>query len=311
MPGSLRCMSSWTKPGEAKVARWRRGYFLLAWVVGGWLSALLIAPHARWWIEEHNHRTTGPSYGLANDAATALAAALDKPTRLAELVGGPEPKPEASCELTWTDREKTYVYAQRASRATPETAWRSVTMAGRAVLGRYVADLWAGDCKAEGTYHEKDCTVVERVRMVERQESAVAAPTAATAPVPLLAGQCVLGAFAAKPGVVGRYKVTLPAEREITVRAFVIPATAFLSYRLSLAGQEAPHVEKESTVFRSLGQGEYDLEVTLLPAVGAADLPGQYSLQVHWGRGVGPRCPIPGFDEGNCYSAGVRSKGQP
>ena len=145
--------------------------------------------------------------------------------------------------------------------------------------------------------------------MVERQEIPVASPPAGT--VPLLAGECALGTFAAKPGVVGRYKVTLPAEREITVRAFVIPATAFLSYRLSLRGQDAPHVEKESTIFRSLGQGEYDLEVTLLPAVGTVDLPGEYSLQVHWGRGVGPRCPIPGFDENDCYGAGARGGGHP
>ena len=286
----------------------RRGLFLVAWVVGGWLAALVAAPHVRWWIEEHNHRTTGSSYGLANDAATALAAALDQPARVAELVGGPESESgsNASCALTWTDREKTYVYAQRASRAAPETAWRAVTIPGKAILGRYVADLWAGDCRHPGAYYKKDCTVVERVRLVERQEIPVAAmPAGAT---PLLAGQCTLGAFVGKPGVVGRYKVSLPADREITVRAFVIPATAFLSYRLSLRGQDAPHVGKENTVFRSLGQGEYDLEVTLLPAVGAADLPGEYSLQVHWGRSVGPRCPIPGFDESNCYT-GARDGG--
>ncbi len=287
----------------------RRGLSLVAWVVGGWLAALVAVPHLRWWIEEHNHRTTGPSYGLANDAAASLAAALDQPARVAELVAVPEsePTPATSCELTWTDREKTYVYAQRASRAAPETAWRAVTVAGKAILGRYVADLWAGDCREKGSDYKRDCTVVERARLVERREIPVApSPDRAT---PLLPGECTLGTFAGKPGIVGRYKVTLPAEREITVRAFVIPATAFLAYRLSLRGQDAPHVDKESTMFRSLGQGEYDLEVTLLPAVGAADLPGEYSLQVHWGRAVGPRCPIPSFDESNCY--GVPGGKQP
>jgi hypothetical protein len=289
----------------------RRGLWLIVWVVGGWLAALVAAPHLRWWLEEHNHRTTGPSFGLANDAATVLAAVLDQPARVAELVGGSEfePTPNATCALTWTDREKTYVYAQRAPRATPETAWRAVTVAGRTILGRYAADLWAGDCRTPGAYYKRDCTVVERVRLVDRQEMPAPSPSAGA--VPLLAGQCTRANFAAKPGVVGRYKVTLPAEREITVRAFVIPATAFLSYRLSLRGQDAPHVGKENTVFRSLGQGEYDLEVTLLPAAGTSDLPGQFSLQVHWGRAVGPRCPIPGFDETDCYGGGTRDGGQP
>ena len=270
--------------------------------------ALIVAPHLRWWIEEHNHRTTGPSFGLANDAASALAAALDQPAHVAELVGDPVPTPETSCELTWTDQEKTYVYAQRAARATPETAWRAVTVPGKAILGHYVADLWAGDCREKGSYYKKDCTVVERVRLVGQELSLGGPPASST---PLLAGQCTVAAFAAKPGVVGRYKVTLPADREITVRAFVIPATAFLSYRLSLRGQDAPHIGKENTVFRSLGQGEYDLEVTLLPAVGTADVPGEYSLQVHWGRAVGLRCPIPGFDERDCYGARARDGGHP
>ena len=289
----------------------RLGLFLLLWVVGGWLAALVAAPTVRAWIEEHNARTVGPSHGLSNDAASVLAAALDEPSRVAELVGSPATASEAgaTCALTWTDREKTYVYAKRASRAAPETAWRAVTIAGRTILGRYAADLWAGNCAAEDAYYAKDCTVVERVRLVERREMAVAAPAKTGVPVPLLPGQCSLEAFPGKPGVVARYKVTLPATREITVRAFVLPATAFLSYRLSLRGQDAPHLDGESTMFRSLGEGEYDLEVTLLPAVGAADLPGQYSLQVHWGRGVGPRCPIPGFDEHNCY--GIPGGGKP
>jgi len=135
--------------------KWRRRLLLVLWVVGGWLAALVAAPHLRWWIEEHNHRTTGPSYGLANDAASALAAYLDQPARVAELVGGTGPGSADSCELTWTDRKKTYVYAQRALRAAPESAWRAVTVPGKATLGRYVADLWSGDCRAPGADYEK------------------------------------------------------------------------------------------------------------------------------------------------------------
>ena len=95
------------------------------------------------------------------------------------------------------------------------------------------------------------------------------------------------------------------------MRAFVLPATAFLSYRLTLQGREAPLVDGESTVFRSVGEGEYELEVTLLSVEGAGEVPGEYSLQVHWGKAVGPRCPIPGFDERDCYCQGSRDGGRP
>src|SRR5450759_5123621 len=191
--------------------KWRRRLLLVLWVVGGWLAALVAAPHLRWWIEEHNHRTTGPSYGLANDAAMSLGAALDDPKRMAELAGVPvaELLPKSSCELTWTDREKAYVHAQRASRAVPETAWRAVTVPGKAMLGRYSADLWAGDCRTPGADYESPCTKVERVGLVERRELAAATSGAAGASAPLLPGQCALGAFDGKPGIVGRYRVCL------------------------------------------------------------------------------------------------------
>ena len=301
-------MTSPSQAGDTKPPRWSRRQRLIAWVGGGWLFALVLAPWARGCLEEVNVRTTGPGYGLANDAASAVAAALDDPARVAELLGGPGSVPEAgtSCTLTWTEHEKTYVYAQRASRAAPRAVWRAVTVGGQAFLGRYTADLWAGDCRRRGSYYRKDCTVVDRVRLIERREVAIAAPakTDPARPVAILPGQCVLGSFASKPGVVGRYKVKLPADREITVRAFVIPATAFLSYRLSLHGRDAPHVEGESMMFRSTGAGDYDLEVSLLPTFDGGELAGEFSLQVHWGRGVGERCPIPGFDEQSCYGGG-------
>ncbi|MBN2574252.1 MAG: hypothetical protein JXP73_06785, partial [Deltaproteobacteria bacterium] len=268
----------------------RRVILLAVWVLGGWLTALVLVPRFRLWLEEHNQRTAGPAFGLANDVAMSLAAALDDPKRKAELaaVTASELLPEAACELTWTDREKTYVHAVRPTRAAPETAWRAVTVPGKAVLGRYSADLWAGDCRTPGADYESPCTKVERLRLVERREMALPAPATAGGATPLLPGQCALGAFGGKPGIIGRHRVTLPAEREITVRAFVLPATAFLSYRLTLQGKEAPHVNGENTVFRSVGEGEYDLEVTLLSVEGARELPGEYSLQVHWGKAVGP-----------------------
>ena len=298
-------MSPALEPGDTKRPRWSRRQRLIAWVGGGWLFGLVVAPWARGCLEEVNARTTGPSYGLANDAVSAVATALDDPARVAELLGGPSSVPPAgaSCALTWTEQEKTYVYAQRASRAAHRTVWRAVTIGGQAFLGRYVADLWAGDCRERWEHYRRDCTVVDRVRLRERREMAIAAPakTDPTLPVAILPGQCVLGSFASKPGVVGRYKVKLPADREITVRAFVIPATAFLSYRLSSRGQDAPHVAGESTMFRSIGEGEYELEVSLLPTFDGGELAGEFSLQVHWGKATGERCPIPGFDEQTCY----------
>jgi len=170
------------------------------------------------------------------------------------------------------------------------------------VIGKYVADLWSGNCAGPTEFNTRHCTVVERTRLIERRELPVSGGTTAKAEVtPILAGQCIWRKFAGKPGVVGRYQVRLPAEREITVRAYVLPATAFLSYRLTLDGREAPHVSGENTVFQSLGEGDYELEVTLQPAVGGAENPGEYTVQVHWGRGAGDPCPVPSFDERECY----------
>jgi hypothetical protein len=270
------------------------------WVLGGWAMALFLAPRARDWLQEYRSRTTGPSYGLANDAATAIAAKLNTPQQMAQLLGLSIDVLDAkrACSLTWTDREATYVHAQRASRARPETAYATVTVNGRAVLGRYSVDLWKGDCALEEGYPERPCTVVERVRLVERRELAIAP---SVQPVPLLAGQCIWQKFDGESQVVGRYMVTLPAAREITVRAYVLPATVFLTYRLTLAGQEAPHVRGESTVFQAIGEGEYELEVRSLPQAGAGKQAGEYTIQVHWGKGAGEPCPVPSFDERECY----------
>jgi hypothetical protein len=271
----------------------------VAWVLAGWASAIFVAPVLQGWLEAYRSRTTGPSYGLANDAAAAMAAKLNTREQIAQLLGTPVASLSDAkvCSLTWADREKSYVHAQRASRAQPETAWMAVTVAGRAVLGRFRTDLWSGDC-AESDLFEQPCTKVEKVRLLERKELAVASDTGPTA---LLPGQCVWRTFAGKAGVLGRYRVHLPAEREITVRAFVLPATAFLSYRLTLGGNEAPHANGENTVFQSIGQGDYEVEVSLLPAQDGAEKPGEYTLQVHWGRGVGDACPVPSFDERECY----------
>lgn len=293
-----------TSPHGPPRSSWRRMVLLGAWVLGGWISAVFVAPALRGWLEEYRNRTTGPSFGLANDAATALGAKLNTVDRMAELLGVSlvDLSDGRVCSLTWTDREKTYVHALRANRARPETAWMAVTVGGRSVIGKYVADLWSGNCAGPTEFNTRHCTVVERTRLIERRELPVSGGTTAKAEVtPILAGQCIWRKFAGKPGVVGRYQVRLPAEREITVRAYVLPATAFLSYRLTLDGREAPHVSGENTVFQSLGEGDYELEVTLQPAVGGAENPGEYTVQVHWGRGAGDPCPVPSFDERECY----------
>jgi hypothetical protein len=143
---------------------------------------------------------------------------------------------------------------------------------------------------------------VERFKLVERRENPSAASAITTAePTLLLAGQCAWKKFTAKDGVVGRYRLWLPAEREITVRVFVLPANVFLSYRLMLGGKEAPLVSGERTVFKSIGEGEYELEVALRPSPDGGEVVGEYSVQVHWGHGVGDACPVPSFDRRECY----------
>lgn len=297
-------MTSPSQAGDTKPPRWSRLRVVVlgAWILAGWASALFAAPALRGWLEEYGSRTTGPSFGLANDAATAMAAKLGTRERIAELLGVPPASLDESkvCSLTWADREKTYVHAQRPGRARPANALLGVTVAGRAVLGLYAVDLWSGDCREAHQYYERPCTRTENVRLLERQELVVA-KVADDEPTPLVAGQCAWRKFAGKAGVVGRFRVMLPADREITVRAFVLPATAFLSYRLSLGGQEAPHARGESTVFQSIGEGQYELEVSLRPAASGTEKAGEYTVQVHWGRGFGAACPVPSFDERECY----------
>lgn len=274
------------------------------WIGVGWVLALLVAPRARGWLEEYGRRTTGPAYGLANDAASAIAATLGAPAEMARLLGVDADTfdGKGACSLSWTDHEATYVLAQRRSRAHAETAFTTVTVNGRTVLGRYSVDLWMGDCAPRDDEPECPCTKVEGVTLLDRRELAVA-PSPAAEPQSLLPGQCVWRTFVDASAVVGRYKVVLPAEREITVRAFVLPATVFLTYRLTLAGKEAPHVRGESTVFQSLGEGEHELEVSLLPQAGLRQQSGEYTIQIHWGKGAGEPCPVPSFDERECYGA--------
>jgi hypothetical protein len=281
---------------------------LVVWVAAGWGSALLAAPRLRDWLVEYRSRTTGPSYGLANDAASVVAAELGTRERMAELLGAPAADLDESklCRLTWMDREKTYVHAQRASRARPAYGLLGVTAAGRAALGLYAVDLWSGNCAGQTEFYDRDCTKVGQVRLIERRELLEAkAGAEAKTPAPLLAGQCVWRKLSGKAGVVGRFQVQLPAEREITVRAFVLPPSAFLSYRLMFAGREAEHARGESTVFQSLGEGDYELEVALQPAADGQETPGEYTLQVHWGQGAGEACPVPSFDERECYGVEI------
>jgi len=288
---------------EAQRETPRLKVLLVLWAVAGLATGFFLAPRMRGWLEEYRSRTTGPAYGMANDAATAFAAQLATPEQMAALLGqsGEAFKKEKSCALTWTDREATYVYTKRASRARPETAHLTVTLGDRAVTGVFTADLWQGNCAVRAGDPRLPCTKVERARLVERRELPVAR-AAGDAPAPLLAGQCVWRQFDGNAGVVGRYKVALPAGREITVRGYVLPPSAFLSYRLSLGGREAPHVRHEKTVFQSIGEGEYEVEVTLLPgSAGAPPKPGEYTLQVHWGKGAGEPCPVPSLDERECY----------
>ena len=213
------------------------------WICGGWAMAIFLAPRARDWLDEYRSRTTGPAYGLANDAATAIAAKLGTPQQMAQLlgVGGDAFNAKRACSLTWTENETTNVFAQRRNRAHPETAFTTVTVNGRTVLGRYSVDLWTGDCALQDGYPELPCTKVEHVTLLERREMAIPQAPGAQ-PEPLLAGQCIWRQFTDESSVLGRYKVALPAGREITVRAYVLPATVFLTYRLSLDGKEAPHV---------------------------------------------------------------------
>jgi hypothetical protein len=60
-----------------------------------------------------------------------------------------------------------------------------------------------------------------------------------------------------------------------------------------------------------MGEGEYELEVAAQSSSDAGTIEGEYTLQVHWGHGVGDACPVPSFDKRECYGVALPKESVP
>jgi len=295
------------QPGRGRT----RTLGLLVWAVLGWSWLWFWPPYGAFHRvgegiqQATRRRQDGASYGLAADAHAVLAQAVLAPSRVAELVGENEGTLESrsTCALAWTDDEHTVVTATRAYDAQPATGWMALTRPGQATVGRYGMGLWTDHCDSEGATRlssPMECTRLKQLRLLDRQVSS----RQGTGEERILPGQCVLGIMdggeTAKTSS-DRYVVHLPAHKTVTVRLFTIPAALALHPRLVRDGAEIAPLPDVFGAFATGPEGDYEILVERDPRFPAVPIAGQYTLQVHWGKADGQRCPIPDFDGRDCY----------
>jgi hypothetical protein len=73
-----------------------------------------------------------------------------------------------------------------------------------------------------------------------------------------------------------------------------------LRARLSLGATELLSLPERSDRFPLPAEADYEVRVER-PAVLDGLPAGQYTLQVHWGKADGARCPVPALDHRSCY----------
>ncbi len=265
----------------------------------GWLPYGALDRGILYYDQAKRRRTEGANFGLLSDTHSALAKALDTPARLAELTGAPDLPANATCTLMWTDQTRTYSSATRAWDATKAVGYMAVTRGGKTTVGRYAMKLWTDYCRpgwdsSDSTYGI-ECTKIGKLRLVERLAEPAPGPLPTVVP-----GACVLGSVPSAGPVNGRYAIRLPAGKTITVRLYTIPADLALRAHFFLEGKEIPALPDHPDTFAISAAADYELRLERTPGF-PADATGQYSLQVHWGKAVGARCPIPDLDHRDCY----------
>ena len=298
-----------SQPSEQSRARpwWKSTRALILWAILGW-SWLWVWPP--WGVfhrlDEHyeeakRKKLEGEDYGLLADLHSALAKELSAPARMAELAGVPETdlQPESTCTLAWTDEDRPHVTALRAWDAQPAAGWAAITRGGQAEVGRYAMKLWYEECNSEhASFHPMECTRIAKLRLAERR---MAAPVSGPG-IGILPGQCVLGAVGDdQKETVASYAIHLPAHKNVTVRLYTIPAAFALRPRLFLNQAKIPQMPNQFGVFPTQTEGDYELRIERDARFPGPPIGGQYSVQVHWGKAAGLRCPIPWFDGQDCY----------
>ena len=286
---------------------WKSTLALVLWAVLGWSWLWAWPPWGAFHrLNEHQEeaqrkKLEGDDYGLLADLHSTLAKEVSAPARMAELAGVPEAglQAESTCTLAWTDENRTHVTALRAWDAQPGVGWAAITQGGQAAVGRYTMKLWYEECNSEHAgFHPMECTRIAKLRLAERRTAApVGGPE-----IGILPGQCVLGAMeSSQQDAAATYAIHLPARKNVTVRLFSIPAASALRARLFLNQTEVPQIPNQFGVFSTQTEGDYELRIERDARFPGPPVGGQYSLQVHWGKAAGQRCPIPSFDGRDCY----------
>jgi hypothetical protein len=291
-------------PGDSSTAlSWKARGLLVLLIRGGWSWLPLNLPGRLIGFYEAQRKSAryGALANLAGDAHAAFGRAVFTPESISALTGIAPHELEAAtyCATAWTDRPQVFLRPTWLWQRTPATGWLNVTVSGMAVIGRYSMTLQPEKCRP-GSLHTSECTKVDDLRLEERH---VPSPTTDDWIV-ILPGQCVLGQIpAAEPSVVGRYAIDLPADRDVTVTAYTLPATIFVESHLFHGGEEVAAAPGERVVYRTKKAGTYLLTLISTTDSDFSVREGQYSLQVYWGRAIGKRCPIPAFDKRDCYRA--------
>jgi len=288
---------------------WQSTFCLVLWAALGWSWLWAWPPYGAFHrLNEHleqakRKRQEGPDFGLLADLHSALAQVASTPARMHELTGVPEVvlQRDFLCTLAWTDEDRTYITAQRAWDAQPAVGWVAITQAGRTTVGRYRMKLWYEPCDPDDAvriFSHMECTKIARLSLAERR----VLPPSGDLEKRILPGQCVLGAMDS-PALerIDKYTIHLPAHRNATVRLYTIPATFALSPRLLLDGVEISPLADEFGVFPTPSEGDYQVLIARDPRFPGPPAPGQYTLQVHWGKAAGQRCPIASLDGIDCY----------
>jgi hypothetical protein len=298
-----------SQPVPDKLRRWWKSTFcLVLWAILGWSWLWAWPPFGAFHrIDEHRQqekrkKQEGANHGLVSDLHSALAKAVSTPAYMSKLTGVSEAifEQEPTCTLVWTDEDRTHVAALRAGDAQPAVGWMAITRSGQTTVGRYTMNVWYEACdqgNATDTFYRSECTKIARLRLEER----LASPVASTAGIRILPGQCVLGSMEQSETAAG-YVLQLPARKNVTIRLYSVPAEFALRPHLFMNQVEISPMQGRSGAFTTSSDGDYELRIERDPNFPGKSA-GQYSLQVHWGKAAGPRCPIPSLDHHDCYRA--------
>ena len=284
-----------------------RGVVVLSLLLGwSWLLVNLPGRMVALYDARRGHAKYGKLYNLAGDAHAAFGREVFAAENVSALTGIPVGalKADGYCATAWTDQQQVLLHDGWLLRQTSAVGWLNVTMGATSVTGRYGMALEPGQCRA---LHSSECTRVVDLRLVEKH-----LPSPSTDDwQPILPGQCVLGQIPrAEPAVLGRYTIDLPADKDVTVFVYALPATWIVEALLFQDGQAVERLPGERMMFRTKAGGKHLLTLSSTADGELSAGQGEYSLQVLWGRAVGKHCPIPSFDRRDCYPAAVTGRGR-